>query len=101
MSDAPLDDAAYEPEHPPVDGQIPDVVVRFGPRTQIRWFQRFGEQLGKRKDWDDYHCQSEHHRGFCCGSCVGEFEDGYHGGGVIADGWCCCRDTRMPGKAAT
>jgi hypothetical protein len=101
LDDSPLNDPDYEPRHPPVDGQIPDVVARFGLRTQIRWFARFGEQLGKRNDWDDYYCQSEHHRGLCCGSCYGEYEDGYQGGGVIADGWCCCRDGRASWKGGT
>lgn len=93
----PLDNPAYEPQHPPVDGQIPEVVRRFGKATQIRWFARFGDQLGARRDWDEYWCMSEHHQGFCCGSCIGEFEDGYQGGGVMTDGWCCCRDPRRPG----
>lgn len=37
-----------------------------------------------------------HHDGPCCGSCQGEFEDGFQGGGPMMDGWCCCRDERMP-----
>lgn len=97
MVDAPLNDPDYEPKHPPVNGQIPDVVTRFGMRTQIRWFARFGEQLGRRADWGNYHCQSEHHRGPCCGSCQWEFEEQ---SGVMMDGWCCCRDGRIHGKAA-
>jgi len=101
VTPTPLEDPDYEPERPPVNGQIPDVVARFGPPTQIRWFKRFGEQLGKRKDWDDYYCQSEHHRGLCCGSCYSEYEDGYQGGGVMVDGWCCCRDERASWKEGT
>lgn len=101
MTIAPLEDPAYEPKHPPIDGQVPDVVARFGSRTQLRWFRRFGDQLGVRKDWGDYYCQSEHHRGLCCSSCYGEYLDGYQGGGVMMDGWCCCQDERPPWKAGT
>jgi hypothetical protein len=90
----PLEDPAYEPLHPPVDGQLPDVVRRFGKATQLRWFARFGDRLAPRTDWDEYWCQSEHHKGPCCGPCEGEFEDGYQGGGVMMDGWCCCKDGR-------
>lgn len=101
VDDSPLNNPAYKPQYVPVDGQVPDAVARFGPRTQLRWFHRFGAQLGRRKDWGDYYCQSAHHRGFCCGSCYSEYEDGYQGGGVMMDGWCCCQDSRQPGKAGT
>lgn len=40
--------------------------------------------------------QGRYHLGPCCGSCQGEYEDGFHGGGVMADGWCCCQDERQP-----
>ncbi len=95
VDESPLNDPAYQPLHPPVDGRVPDVVARFGPRTQLRWFDRFQAQIA-RQDLSAFHCQSLHHLGPCCGSCYGEFEDGYQGGGVMMDGWCCCHDERMP-----
>lgn len=91
----PLEDSDYEPEHPPVDGKIPEVVARFGPSTQIRWFMRFHRSLTEEAKLDEYYVTSENHKGPCCSSCMGEFIDGYQGGGVIADGWCCCKDGRI------
>lgn len=89
---APLDDPNYTPAHPPVSGAIPDVVGKWGPRSQLRWFQRFRDQLGRRRDWDRFYCQSEHHRGLCCYSCADEYQVGH---GPMLDGWCCCRDGRI------
>jgi hypothetical protein len=91
----PLDDPFYEPEHPPVNERIPDEVAKFGPRTQIRWFNRFRAALNAGNNLNDYYVTSENHKGPCCASCIGEFEDGYQRGGVIADGWCCCLDSRI------
>ncbi len=88
----PLEDPAYQPEHPPIGRDIPDVIAKWGPRSQLRWFQRYGRQLGARKDWHLYYCTSPHHRGLCCFSCDDELE---HGIGVQMDGWCCCRDERI------
>lgn len=88
---APLEDPAYTPAHPPVDGQVPDVIAKWGPRSQLRWFRRFGTQLGRRKGWDLFYCESEHHRGLCCGSCWDEWQAGT---GVMVDGWCCCQAIR-------
>lgn len=87
---APLDDPAYEPVHQPVDGKIPDVVAKWGPRSQLRWFWRFRRQLADRQDWGRFYCASEHHRGSCCYSCEEESDFG-----VMQDGWCCCRDERI------
>lgn len=87
---APLDDSAYRPKHPPIGGQVPDVVARWGPGSQMRWFRRFRTELAPRRDWDRFYCQSEHHLGFHCYSCEDEGD-----GGVMGDGWCCCRDERM------
>lgn len=43
---APLNDHRYEPQHPPTPGGgIPWVVKRWAPRSQIRWFRRFGHHL--------------------------------------------------------
>ena len=89
---ASLDDPRHEPLHPPVDGKIPDVVARWGPRSQLRWFRRFRRELADRQDWDRFYCTSECHLGSCCYSC---FEEGEHGTGVMQDGWCCCRDERI------
>lgn len=89
---APLDDPHYTPQHPPIDGRVPDVVAKWGPASQLRWFRRFIDQLGQRTDWARYYCESPHHTGACCGSCFDESNDGY---GVLLDGWCCCQDTRM------
>lgn len=86
-----LDDPAYRPEHPPVGGQIPDVVAKWGPRSQLRWFRRFGAELGRRKDWDRYYCQSDRHRDLCCYSCADEGDLGVQGFGE----YCCCQDERM------
>jgi hypothetical protein len=94
MSINPLENPNYVPEHPPVNGLIPNVVARFGMRTQIRWFKRFWRQID-RTDLTAYHCQSEHHLGPCCTSCIGEYNDGYQGGGVMVDGYCCCHDDRI------
>lgn len=88
---APLDDPAYEPEHPPVNGVIPDVVAKWGPKSQLRWFRRFQPQLAGGQPWSQYYVHSEGHLGICCCSCGDEYE---HGTGVIMDGWCCCRDER-------
>jgi hypothetical protein len=98
MSNAPLLNPSYEPEHPPINGTVPEVVARFGMATQIRWFQRFYRELNHDTAWDEYYIHSEHHKGLHCISCSYDFNDGYHGGGVIMDGWCCCLDSRMPHK---
>lgn len=91
MPTAPLDDPAYVPVHQPTGGAVPDVVERWGPRSQLRWFRRFGTQLGWRHDWDRFYCTSEHHRGLCCSSCFDEYQDGY---GIMMGAWCCCLDER-------
>lgn len=88
---APLDDPAYQPEHPPINGQVPDVIAKWGPRSQRRWFQRFRTDLAPRKDWDKFYCHSEHHRGLCCFSCQDEQQEGIR----EWDDRCCCRDERI------
>lgn len=95
MTSAPLENPEYVPEHPPVDGRIPEVVSKFGKKTQLRWFRRFGEEINASENVDKYYYSSEYHKGACCSSCLSEFEDGYLGGGVIADGFCCCQDIRI------
>lgn len=91
----PLEDPDYVPEHPPVDGKIPDVVSKWGKESQLRWFQRFGKELRDPPDRTDLYVESEYHPNWCCRACLCELEDNYLGGGVMADGWCCCRDQRI------
>ncbi len=71
---APLDDPAYTPAHPPVDGLVPDVVEKWGAASQVRWFRRFGATLKPqpRAVWDRYYLVTTRHRGAHC-SCS---EDG-------------------------
>jgi len=90
---APLEDPAYEPQHPPVNGRVPAVVAKWGPRSQLRWFRRFRKEIGAQsiEVWEAHYCASLGHRGQCCVSCEGEYLDGY---GVTLDGWCCCLDER-------
>jgi hypothetical protein len=90
----PLEDPTYEPVHKPEQGRIPAVVAKWGPASQLRWFRRFWPSLVRPQNLSEFWCTSEHHKGPCCGPCEGEFEDGYQGGGVMADGWCCCKDGR-------
>jgi hypothetical protein len=112
-----LEDLDYDPVHRPVRGRVPDVVIRWGQRSQLHWFKRFWHDLQIQRDelplvasrsrpgrferdgeseWtplDEYWCESEYHKGACCYSCHEEFwEDGT---GVQMDGWCCCYDGRM------
>lgn len=96
MSAAPLDDPAYEPKHPPINGKVPDVVAKWGPRSQLRWFRRYRHKVGAQpvSVWNAHYCTSEHHLGQCCTSCEQEYLDGYHGS-VASDGWCCCKDDRV------
>lgn len=83
----PLEDPTYTLTHPPIAGQIPDVIEKWGPASQLRWFQRFRAELGQRRDWDRFYCQSEQHLGLCCTSCWEEGDQGVQGCGD----WCCCR----------
>ena len=85
---APLDDPAYVPQHPPVNGTVPDVVAKWGPRSQRRWFRRYNGQLQAmpHSEWARFYCSSEEHRGLCCGSCLDDDEMGY-GSGIDE---CCC-----------
>lgn len=86
----PLEDYSYEPENPPIDGMIPEVVKKFGPRTQIRWFKRFYLDLKKGQSFGEYYTSSEQHKGYCCLDC--DYELVEFGTGVMAFGpGCCCR----------
>lgn len=94
---APLDDPNYEPKHPPINGNVPDVVAKWGPQSQLRWFTRFHDQLKPQKHstWDHFYCESDHHRGSCCNSCRDDIEMGYDYPPEDDDGnpLCCCRAT--------
>jgi hypothetical protein len=105
MPIAPLEDPRYEPIHQPTNGAIPAVVAKWGPKSQIRWFNRFratirqqrdaltaGERQARPLHLDQYYCDSEYHLGPCCYSCS---EEASYGTGVRYDGWCCCHDQRM------
>jgi hypothetical protein len=91
MPDAPLDDPSYEPLHPPVNGQVPDVVAKWGPRSQVRWFWRYRFDL-----WEDgvipgeiadrHFVRSVEHRGSCCLSCLQDMDMGYDD----MQPHCCC-----------
>lgn len=84
----PLEDPRYIPLHPPVNGMIPDVIERWGPSSQIRWFTRFRQDLKLwRVDLTSYWISSLEHRGACCGTCLGELEET---GIDPMDGYCCC-----------
>lgn len=95
---APLDDPAYVPQHPPVNGFIPDVVAKWGVRSQQRWFRRFRNQVAAQpySRWALFYCDSAEHLGLCCPSCIGDQEEGYY------DMWehCCCRGIKLEGAGA-
>lgn len=87
---APLEDPAYEPRHPPVGGLPPDVVAKWGPRSQLRWFDRYRGQLrtAPHSFWGRFYCGTSHHRGLCCASCIADIEDGYREWDY--EDRCCC-----------
>lgn len=89
---APLEDPAYVPEHPPVDGNVPDIVAKWGPRSQLRWFDRYRDQLKPQPHarWALFYVHSEAHRGLCCDSCLDDEAMGY--GSDIDE--CCCQALR-------
>jgi len=89
---APLDDPAYIPEHPPINGIIPPIVARWGPASQRRWFRRYWGQLVREQAWGGFYWSSEHHVNGCCERC-GEAPDEWFPP-IPLDDWCCCRDER-------
>jgi len=89
---APLEDPSYEPVHKPVRGRVPDVVAKWAPASQLRWFRRFWPALSRSQDLSGFWCTSRHHIGPCCFSCDDELREGF---GVQMDGWCCCKDSRI------
>lgn len=90
---APLEDPAYDPVHKPVDGWPPDVVAKWGPRSQVRWFNRFRKELRRQKYtyWEQFYCASEQHRGSCCSSCIGDQVGGWRD---WDEAYCCCQAMR-------
>lgn len=90
---APLEDPTYQPEHPPINGAIPDVVEKWGARSQVRWFSRFQGTIAAQRHerWARFYVDSIHHRGLCCDSCLDDFEGGWD---YPPDDRCCCRGLR-------
>lgn len=91
---APLDDPDYQPEHPPTrGGGVPDVIAKWGPRSQNRWFRRYSGQLAPMPHarWDLFWVHSDQHRGLCCDSCIEDENDGY---GSMRPEHCCCKGFR-------
>jgi hypothetical protein len=86
----PLEDPTYTPAHPPMAGEVPDVVAKWGAASQIRWFRRFHDELKpQRYDyWSRFHTGSPHHRGDCCISCEQDSE--------VFEDVCCCRGLKYP-----
>lgn len=41
----PLDDARYRPMYPPVNGKVPEIFDKWGPKTQERYLKRFKDEL--------------------------------------------------------
>lgn len=89
MTFTPLDDPTYSPTTLPQNGHPPDVVAKWGRVSQLRWFRRFQADLKPwaSAEWERFYCESEHHRGMCCVSCVEESLNGYYDG----FGDCCHR----------
>jgi hypothetical protein len=92
-STAPLDDPSCEPANPPINGRVPDVIAKWGPVSQQRWFRRFQDQLkpAPYDEWERFYCSSEQHRGSCCDSCAQDISAGYQDWDA---GRCCCKATR-------
>jgi hypothetical protein len=90
MSLPPLEDPTYQPLNPPVNGVAPDVIALWGPRSQLRWFDRFRNVLTPQsyKVWDRFYCVTVQHRGNCCTSCV---EDEEYDACYSMWPRCCCR----------
>ena len=90
LDDSPLNDEAFVPEHPPVDGRVPEVVERWAAASQVRWFNRFAGELALRgREWNRWFVESVEHRGLCCPSCIEE-----QGVGYVSFDECCCEAFR-------
>lgn len=92
MPRPPLENLDYVPLHPPVNGKPPVVIKLWGPASQLRWFERFEDQLKMTyREWAQYYCCSVEHKGGCCDSCKDDEEwQGYPN----FDSACCCRSTK-------
>lgn len=87
----PLEDPTYDPVHKPLAGIVPSVVEKWGPRSQVRWFKRFRNELYRfARIAEHFYTESVEHKGDCCWSCVSEKNEGYH----YLDDCCCCRSER-------
>lgn len=86
--DAPLNDRRYEPIHRPVNRRVPEIVAKWGPPSQVRWFHRFWDEIDWRTvDSSRYHIHSTRHLGPCCAGCMSDEEwDGL----PVYDDQCCC-----------
>jgi len=89
MTLAPLEEPAYEPRYRPENGRPPAVVAKWAPRSQLRWFRRFYDELTAMRfeEWARFYCESVEHRGICCVSCRSD-EDYF--GWPVYDDHCCC-----------
>lgn len=90
---APLEDPRCEPAYKPVDGRAPEVVKKWGPRSQLRWFMRFRSELRPAPVayWARFYCDSTEHPGLCCTSCIGDTNEGYTD---VTENHCCCLGAR-------
>lgn len=86
---APLEDPDYQPRYVPENGRPPAIVAKWGPRSQVRWFRRFWNDLGDHglvntDRLEGFYCHSTEHTGPCCSSCM-DYED------ETPDRYCCCK----------
>lgn len=98
ITNPPLEDPAFFPEHVPVNGQPPAIVAKWGPKSQIRWFRRFPGLILPHAVWDQFHSSSSEHKGLCCDSCADD-EEWY--GEPQFDDHCCCRGSRAANSPPT
>jgi hypothetical protein len=100
----PLEDPNYDPVHKPTARKpIPDIISRWNPASQVRWFTRFSDELramrlapiGKHFDWSPWYVSSVEHKGWCCGSCQGSDEGEWWDGPE-----CCHRSTLHSARLA-
>jgi hypothetical protein len=90
MTESLLEDPSYTPKYQPVRGKPPEVVKKWRPRSQVRWFARMwrDDKLNVfTRELTDYYCHSVEHTGPCCISCeMDEHENGWPN----FDDHCCC-----------
>lgn len=94
----PLEDLDYDPKHKPEHGRVPEIVGRWGPKSQLRWFERFRRDLygSQAVRLYDFYCESVEHKGYCCGSCMSEEYDG----DKPYDDYCCCEGYKAAKEAS-